>query len=748
MIHRSENVLNVKRPVMLLGLSVLLGCAGALLIGALFAMCMAAAAVIAAVIFALLKKQNIKTRGFAVAVLLTTAVSLLLFAGADREYRNLLDLQGKEVLVCGQVEQVEYTGIQRKYRIRGTLTADGESRDGVVSLTCNSSNDIYLFDHVTVTAELYEKKTDTAYDSRLIDSGEPVMNGYIRKIISAEQPQQNTLMMKVTRLRQNICDGLIRLLPDYRGNLLSEMTVGLSGIADKETQEAEELFKTAGISHILVVSGAHLMIVANVILLFLKLFGLNERLAAAISSVFILFYVFLAGAGVGVVRAGVMTLFVFAAKLLGRRSDSLTAISAAAAFIVAVKPLSLLSASMWLSFSASLGIILFSGRMTKVIVKKLAFLPAQRVISTVVESFCVSFAAWAATLPVMLLMFNGFSLYAVVVNMLIAPLLPVMMVLGMAAGLLSLISPGFFITRLCGKIAGAIIAVIKWIAEGVSQIPFANVEAGYDFLKIWMVGTVLLVLLVLLLVPGKKGRHLLRCCAVSVFALVFSVGTYALTMQNTAEISVSSLYEGSAVTVAYKGARVVLADVSKSGDVALLRSHIKAQNSSSVDLFIVETGDAANVVQLTEKALSAVDPAAVVADSNLMREEQITKTLTERETEAYAAEQEMSVTINGGEITVRMPADGMWLISLAETTLLYVTEDWDVLDMKAADTDVDVIILGKAELANAALLRNKLTVSIGYYANYDGYAETEILENEERLEWMAENGNIFSLKRR
>ena len=129
--------------------------------------------------------------------------------------------------------------------------------------------------------------------------------------------------MKITQLRQRICDGLMRLLPDYRGNLLAEMTVGLSGRTDCEEQNATDNFRTAGISHILVVSGMHLMIVSNAVLLVLEMLGLNRRISAAAAALFVVFYIFLAGAGVGVVRAGIMVMFGFLAILLGRRADSL-----------------------------------------------------------------------------------------------------------------------------------------------------------------------------------------------------------------------------------------------------------------------------------------------------------------------------------------------------------------------------------------------------------------------------------------
>ncbi|MBQ3048463.1 MAG: hypothetical protein IJC94_00760, partial [Oscillospiraceae bacterium] len=234
-----ERDFKISRPLMILGIIILFGCAGALFIGALSAICAAVAAVLAAAVI-LVKRPISKQRIFTAAVLLLGAISLFGFAFVDAKQSELLDFAGETVTVSGQIEKIEYSGTSGKYTVRGEIKADGEKHSGVLVLYGSNSGEIYLFDNVELKAELYETDSENFYRYKDCDvsSGELALKGSITEVVSAKAPQKATLKMKITQMRQNICDGLMRLLPDYRGNLLAEMTVGLSGRTDCEEQNA------------------------------------------------------------------------------------------------------------------------------------------------------------------------------------------------------------------------------------------------------------------------------------------------------------------------------------------------------------------------------------------------------------------------------------------------------------------------------------------------------------------------------
>ena len=77
----------------------------------------------------------------------------------------------------------------------------------------------------------------------------------------------------------------------------------------------------------------------------------------------LLFYMLMVGMTPSVVRACIMQIFLQLAPLFRRDGDSLTSLSAALLAILLCSPMAAQSISLQLSFAATLGILLLSGRM-------------------------------------------------------------------------------------------------------------------------------------------------------------------------------------------------------------------------------------------------------------------------------------------------------------------------------------------------------------------------------------------------
>ncbi|MCM8777732.1 MAG: competence protein ComEC family protein [Candidatus Omnitrophica bacterium] len=119
----------------------------------------------------------------------------------------------------------------------------------------------------------------------------------------------------------------------------------------------------SGTYHLLVISGLHI----GFILLFLKVLfipfaELNNRhpkFFPAFTLIIIWFYAGITGFRVPVVRAVLMCSLFFIGELLERDMDIITSIIAAALFLLLINPSNLFDASFQLSFTATLGIVLF-----------------------------------------------------------------------------------------------------------------------------------------------------------------------------------------------------------------------------------------------------------------------------------------------------------------------------------------------------------------------------------------------------
>ena len=150
------------------------------------------------------------------------------------------------------------------------------------------------------------------------------------------------------KMAQNL---LAQLLQPYSG-LLAAMTLGQTGYLSAETKS---VFRRAGISHLLVVSGLHLTLTAGVFLSKgKKRYFRAGALAAALTA---LFMMELAGMTPSVVRAGTAMLVSVAGTFVLAAPDPLTSLGLAGLLLCLGNPYGVCDLSFQLSFCACLGLV-------------------------------------------------------------------------------------------------------------------------------------------------------------------------------------------------------------------------------------------------------------------------------------------------------------------------------------------------------------------------------------------------------
>ncbi|TSC91776.1 MAG: competence protein ComEC [Parcubacteria group bacterium Licking1014_17] len=225
-------------------------------------------------------------------------------------------------------------------------------------------------------------------------------------------------------------------------------------------------FKRTGTSHILAVSGYNITIIAE-FFLFIFLAVLGRKRAMLFSIIGIAVFSIFVGAAASVIRAAIMGVLVLIARRNGRLSSPGTAIIGAAAVMVLIQPLILrYDVGFQLSFLATLGLVYISPLIEKY------FLWAPSVYNFR-ETLAMTISAQMAVLPLIIFSFGSFSLISVPVNAIILPLIPVIMIMGFATGVLGIIIP--FLGKILGSLSWVVSEfVIKVIKIGGS-IPGGNV---------------------------------------------------------------------------------------------------------------------------------------------------------------------------------------------------------------------------------------------------------------------------------
>ena len=193
------------------------------------------------------------------------------------------------------------------------------------------------------------------------------------------------------------------------------------------TQETKDTFSRSGLSHIVAVSGANVVIIAECFFMFAIFCGLWRRQALWFAVGGILFFVVMVGAGASAVRAGIMGGMVLAASYSGRVSDGLRLLVLVLAVMLWFNPLLLrYDLGFQLSFLATLGILLCMPLFERLSQDKQSFAMTK-------EILFMSLSAEVFVLPIIFYNFHTFSTLSLLANLLVLPAIPLAMLFGFLA---------------------------------------------------------------------------------------------------------------------------------------------------------------------------------------------------------------------------------------------------------------------------------------------------------------------------
>jgi len=291
-----------------------------------------------------------------------------------------------------------------------------------------------------------------------------------------QQGQGNPIYSALYGFRQHALDVVYSLYPDPEASLSAGILLGVqSGIP----QKVQEAFRLTGTSHIIVISGFNITIIAALFtFLFSRLLGRYKGAIAAVIG--IIFYTLLVGANAAVVRAAILGLLTLLGHLIGRRQAGLNSLTFVAGVMTIITPSVLWDVSFQLSFAATLGIMLYAEPFTQWFTNfATRFMPqdkADHLAGPVGEYFLLTMAAQLTTLPLMIYYFKRISLTALIANPLILPAQPPLMVLGglsVLAGML--IKPiGQLLAWAAWPFTAYTIRVVEWLAA----VPHGSIPLG------------------------------------------------------------------------------------------------------------------------------------------------------------------------------------------------------------------------------------------------------------------------------
>lgn len=206
--------------------------------------------------------------------------------------------------------------------------------------------------------------------------------------------------------------------------IMAGMLLGVNGDVSPSVSTA---FKLSGTTHMLVISGWNISIVAWLCVTLTQRFAHYRVTRSVVIIGFIAVYVCIAGASAAVVRAGIMGGVAVIGKALNRPRHALNLI-AIATLCMSVYDVSVLwDLGFQLSTLATIGLISFGNRVEAVISRSPLAHPS---LAWMRESLTATVAAHITTWPIMLFRLGTPSPWSVLANIIVAPIVPLAMAVG------------------------------------------------------------------------------------------------------------------------------------------------------------------------------------------------------------------------------------------------------------------------------------------------------------------------------
>lgn len=261
-------------------------------------------------------------------------------------------------------------------------------------------------------------------------------------------------------LRNYLSQKLDAIMPYPQSALLSGIILGTSRHLPNRLKQQ---LKDTGTIHMVVVSGQNLTILAGFFLYLVYVVGRGKTILITLLA--IIFYSLLTGLGVPVIRAAIMAGVSLIGQIMGKERTGWWILILSASIMLLYQPNWILSLSFLLSFAATFGVVVIA----PILMEKLKIVPI-----LIKQDLAVSISAYLMTLPLIAYNFSNISLVAILVNILILWVIPIVMVTGFAAILISIIDNTLGL--LFGLVPTVLLTYFIYLVEFFSQFSFSSIN--------------------------------------------------------------------------------------------------------------------------------------------------------------------------------------------------------------------------------------------------------------------------------
>lgn len=249
----------------------------------------------------------------------------------------------------------------------------------------------------------------------------------------------------------------------------------LIGAGNSLPPETWQEFNRAGLTHILVVSGFNLGLVALFIYYLLRLFRIRSRAVRSIITLAIVVtYLLVIGGQPSILRATIVVIVFLAARIFERKTDLLNITAAAACINLILNPNELFNIGFQLSYGAVFSLAVLAPQLDRLFLNEIeAPTFREKVYRYCMSIFFGTIAVFVGTLPILIYHYQQVSIIGLFTNILIIPISGLITILGMLLIPMSFISS--FLTSLYGEGLKLLVDATLGISHVASSLPFAMI---------------------------------------------------------------------------------------------------------------------------------------------------------------------------------------------------------------------------------------------------------------------------------
>ncbi len=510
----------------------------------------AALVAVAVVLLFILSKRLVNLRKHAI-ILLFCFISIAIFSIYHKTtVAPIQKLSGETHKITATVLQTKISSSGNKYYVvkLNTINSKAVPRGAKIHLHTTNNDQLDDWDEIQTTVNFFsqsESSADSFYQSNVI-----LASAISTDDIQIINSDKFSLFGEICRIRDKIVFKIRSNLKDESGNILCGILFGQrNGISDETT----DTFASAGISHLLAVSGLHLSIIVMLLNALLSRLYVGRAARSMICMLVSAVLSVMIGFTPSIVRSAIMLSFLLVAQCIREDYDSPSILALSAVVICIIEPYSVTNIGFLLSFSATAGLLVSQSILQKARRKfSLKTVKIPRLIAYEISNLSLPcLFAFLFTIPVSVYCFGYISFYSPITNVILSPFLPVALAFALLSAVFCL-TPLSFIYKPMLFVSKTLISLICYVADFFGSLRYSKIYLDSEL----TVPIIVIIFAMFLVAAYSKNprKNSIKAALLVVPIVCCTLLSHSITLKDYAKIDI---LDTSTVVIEHGGKRIV-----------------------------------------------------------------------------------------------------------------------------------------------------------------------------------------------